>query len=71
MKSAPCLVTIVAVLTFTSCQRRAVCKTKTDHKGTGYIRIYEGSFNTLQEYNNAITEYKKAGYTCDDSVTID
>jgi hypothetical protein len=71
MKNAPCIVTIIAMLTVTSCQRRALCKTKTTNGGTSYIRIYEKSFNSVNEYNDAISEYKKNGYTCDDSATTD
>ena len=59
------------MLMVTSCQRRALCKTKTTNGGTSYIRIYEKNFNSLNEYNDAISEYKKNGYTCDDSVAVE
>ncbi len=59
------------MLVITSCQRRAVCKAKTTNGGASYVRLYEKNFNSLNEYNDAICEYKKNGYTCDDSVTVD
>ena len=68
MKNAPCIVTIIAVLTVTSCQRRSLCKTKTANGGNSFIRIYQNNFTSAEEYNDAINQYKKDGYTCDDSI---
>jgi hypothetical protein len=69
MKNAPCIVTIIAMLTVTSCQRRALCKTKTPSGATSFIRIYKGNFNSTDEYSDAINQYKANGYTCDDSIS--
>jgi hypothetical protein len=70
MKNAPCIVTIIAMLTVTSCQRRSLCKTKTTNGGTSFIRVYRNNFNSADEYNDAINQYKANGYTCDDSVSV-
>ena len=71
MKSAHCIVTIIAMLSVTACQRRAVCKVKTANGGTGYVRIYQNNFNSAADYNDAINQYKKQGYACDDSVEVE
>jgi hypothetical protein len=71
MKNAHCIVTIIAMLTVTACQRRAVCKIKTTNGGTSYVRVYQNNFNTSAEYNDAISQYKKQGYACDDSVAFE
>jgi hypothetical protein len=71
MKNAPCILVIVAVLSVTSCQRRALCKAKTASGGTSLVRVYRNNFNSADEYNEAISQYKANGYTCDDSMAVD
>ncbi len=57
-----------AIGIFTSgCQKRTVCETKTS-SGKAYLRIYQNTYSSPAEYQQAIDAIKAQGYTCDDSI---
>ena len=61
----------VMVIGISSCQKRTLCQTKLKTGGTSFVRIYANTYNTVEEYNNAIAAQKAEGYTCDDSSQVD
>lgn len=65
------MVAFIMVIGASSCQKRTLCQTKLKTGGISNIRIYANTYNTEEEYNDAIAAQKAEGYTCDDSTTID
>ncbi len=65
------MVAFIMVIGVSSCQKRTLCQTKLKTGGTSYVRIYANTYNTEEEYNDAIAAQKAKGYTCDDSSTVD
>ena len=65
------MVAFIMVIGVSSCQKRTLCTTKLKTGGTSYIRIYANTYNTEDEYNDAIAAQKAEGYSCDDSSEVD
>ena len=65
------MVAFIMVIGASSCQNRTLCQTKLKSGGTSYIRIYANTYNTEDEYNDAIAAQKAEGYTCDDSSAVE
>jgi len=64
------MMALVLVIGVSSCQKRTVCQTKLKSGGVSYIRIYSNTYNTPEEYDDAVAAQKAQGYTCDDSTAI-
>lgn len=61
------MVAVIMVIGISSCQKRTLCQTKLKTGGISNIRIYANTYNTPEEYDDAIAAQKAQGYTCDDS----
>lgn len=61
----------IMVIGISSCQKRTLCQTKLKTGGIANVRIYANTYNTEEEYNDAIAAQKAQGYTCDDSSQLD
>jgi len=65
------MVAFIVVIGASSCQKRTLCQTRLKTGGISNVRIYANTYNTEEEYNDAIAAQKAAGYTCDDSTAVD
>ena len=60
----------IMVISLSSCQKRTLCQAKLKTGGTSFVRIYANTYNTPEEFNDAVAAQKAAGYTCDDSTMV-
>ena len=61
------MVAFIMVIGVYSCQKRTLCQAKMKTGGTSFVRIYANTYNTPEEFNEAIAAQKAQGYRCDDS----
>jgi hypothetical protein len=67
MNKLLCLFAAIMFVSFSSCQKRVLCKIKTATGGTAFTRIYANTYSDEEEYYAAIDTLKSKGYACDDS----